>query len=82
MSESIFIAMKLRNCQKQQVTRPAVVPMAATAILTSRLSLSARNAEVSSKLMHDVETNPGPCSGVRSFVFQVAIPSYIFYLSG
>ena len=43
--------------------------MAATTILTSGLSLSARTAEVASKLMHDVETNPGPnCYGVSSFV--------------
>ena len=66
---SIFNALKLRNCQKQHaVRRPAVVLMAGTAILTS-LSFSARAAEVASKLMHVVETNPGPnCSGVSCFV--------------
>ena len=66
---SIFNALKLSNCQKQQaVTRPAVVIMAATAILTL-FSLSARTAEVVSKLMHDVETDPGPnCSGVSCFL--------------
>ena len=38
--------------------------------LFTLFSLSARTAEVASKLMHDVETNPGPCSGVSSFVRQ------------
>ena len=41
--------------------------MSTPAILTS-FSFSARTAEVTSKLMHDVETNPGPnCSGVSNF---------------
>ena len=45
----------------------AFVRMASSAILTS-FSSSARTAEVVSKLMHDVETNPGPnCSGVSCF---------------
>ena len=46
----------------------AFVRMASSAILTS-FSSSARTAEVVSKLMHDVETNPGPnCSGVSCFL--------------
>ena len=63
---SIFNAMKLKNCRTRQA-KPVLVLMATTAILTT-FSFSAKTAEVASKLMHDVETNPGPCSGVRSFV--------------
>ena len=76
---SIFNAMELGNCRTRQA-RPAVVLMAATAILTL-FSFSARTAEVSSKLMHDVETNPGPnCSGVSSFVESNSL--YVSILSG
>ena len=68
---SIFNGMKnLGNRMGQATTRRVVflTTMSAT-ILTSALSLSAKTAEVTSKLMHDVETNPGPnCSGVSSFV--------------
>ena len=69
---SIFTGMtKLGNRmgQGQAMTRRVVfVTYAiATTILTSSFSLSAKIAEVSSKLMHDVETNPGPnCFGVSS----------------
>ena len=62
---------KLDNRMGQAATRRVVfLTSIAATILASALSLSAKTAEVSSKLMHDVETNPGPCSGVRSFVFQ------------
>ena len=71
---SIFNGMKkLHNRMGQETTRRVVflTTMSAT-ILTSALSLSAKTAEVTSKLMHDVETNPGPnCSGVSSFVLTI-----------
>ena len=36
--------------------------------LLALLRFSAKTAEVALKLMHDVETNPGPnCSGVGNF---------------
>ena len=55
---------KLKDRMQQTTTRHVVFLTATAAILTS-LNLSAKTAEVSSKLMHDVETNPGPnCSGV------------------
>ena len=74
---------KLDSRMGQATTRRVVfLTSIAATILASALSLSAKTAEVSSKLMHDVETNPGPnCSGVRSFVFQDAILSHI-HLSG
>ena len=61
---------KLGNRTGQAMTRGVVfLTTIAATILTSTLSLSAKTAEVASKLMHDVETNPGPnCSGVSSFV--------------
>ena len=68
---SIFNGMKkLHNRMGQETTRRVVFLTTMSAmILTSALSLSAKTAEVTSKLMHDVETNPGPnCSGVSSFV--------------
>ena len=57
---SVFNGMtKLENTRR-------VVFLTATAAI---LNLSAKTAEVSTKLMHDVETNPGPnCSGVSNFV--------------
>ena len=68
---SIFNGMKkLDNRMGQAMARRVEFLTAlATTILTSPLSLSAKTAEVASKLMHDVETNPGPhCSGVSSFL--------------
>ena len=60
---SIFSSMtKLDNQMGQARTRHVVF---LSSIAATILSLSAKTAEVSSKLMHDVETNPGPnCSGV------------------
>ena len=65
---SIFNGLAKLKDRMQQTTTRHIVFLTATAlsaaILTS-LNLSAKTAEVSSKLMHDVETNPGPnCSGV------------------
>ena len=59
---SVFNGMtKLENTRR-------VVFLTATAAI---LNLSAKTAEVSTKLMHDVETNPGPnCSGVSNFVIS------------
>ena len=64
---SIFSSMtKLDNQMGQARTRHVVF---LSSIAATILSLSAKTAEVSSKLMHDVETNPGPnCSGVSSFL--------------
>ena len=69
---SIFNGMAKLDYRMGQAATKRVVFLTSIAamILTSALSLSAKTAEVSSKLMHDVETNPGPCSGVRSFEFQ------------
>ena len=33
-------------------------------LLLSAILISARKAEIASKLMHDIETNPGPCTQV------------------
>ena len=62
---SIFNGLaKLEDRLRQTTTRRVLFLIATAAILTS-LNLSAKTAEVSTKLMHDVETNPGPnCSGV------------------
>ena len=55
--------------------------MSTTAILTS-FSFSARTAEVTSKLMHDVETNPGlNCSRVSCFK-KSDLLILVLYLSG
>ena len=64
---------KLDNRKGQATTRCVVfLTRIAGTILASALSLSAKTAEVASKLMHDVETNPGPnCSGVSSFLSSV-----------
>ena len=79
---SIFNGLaKLKDRMQQTTTRDVVFLTATAAILTS-LNLSAKTAEVSSKLMHDVETNPGPnCSGV-SCVSLNPNPSHIIYLPG
>ena len=53
-------------CISNMVMRSFVDLMTGTVILTL-LSLSARIAELGSKLVHDVEKNPGPnCSRVSS----------------
>ena len=82
---SIFNGLAKLKDRMQQTTTRHVVFLTATAlsaaILTS-LNSSAKTAEVSSKLMHDVETNPGPnCSGV-SCVSLNPNPSHIIYLPG
>ena len=73
---------KLDSRMGQATTRRVVfLTSIATTILASALSLSAKTAEVSSKLMHDVETNPGPnCSGVSSFLESNSL--YVSILSG
>ena len=73
---SIFNAIKLGNYSTQQAaTGPVVVHMPGMTILMS-LSFTAKTAEVASKLMHDVETNPGPnCSGVSSFIRSLTTTS-------
>ena len=73
---SIFDMTKLEYRTGQAMSKRAVflTAIAATALTAVNLSanLSVKTAEVSSKLMHDVETNPGPnCSGVSSFLSSV-----------
>ena len=65
---SIYNSMtKVENRMCQAMTRGVVFLNAKVAAILTSPSLSAKTAEVSSKLMHDVETNPGPnCSGVST----------------
>ena len=54
-------------CISNMVMR-SFVDLLTGAVILTLLSLSALNAELASKLMHDVETNPGPsCYGVSCF---------------
>ena len=60
---------KLEYRMREATTRSVAFFNAKVAAILTSPGLSAKTAEVSSKLMHDVETNPGPnCSGVSSFV--------------
>ena len=73
---SIFNMKKLEYRTGQAMSKRVVfltaIAAAALAAVNMSTNLSVKTAEVSSKLMHDVETNPGPnCSGVSSFLTSV-----------